>query len=175
VEGGSALSVMRQVGKLVVLQLLRGYKWGISPMFPPACRFVPSCSEYAMEAVERYGAVRGGLRALMRVLRCHPFAAGGYDPVVKVSAGYEGATTLPQGLKPALIEGDSSQRLKRCATQNLRQQNLGHQDLSYPELSYPKLSHQNLIDPRSSSPKISCATQNLNENFDGAALTRGAM
>ena len=51
---------MRQFAKLVVLQLLRGYKWAISPMFPPACRYVPTCSEYAMEAVERYGALRGG-------------------------------------------------------------------------------------------------------------------
>jgi putative membrane protein insertion efficiency factor len=92
VEGGSPLSGMQQVGKLVVLQLLRGYKWAISPMFPPACRYVPSCSEYAMEAVERYGAVRGGVRALMRVLRCHPFAHGGYDPV-------------PQGLKPDISVG----------------------------------------------------------------------
>jgi uncharacterized protein len=57
-----------------------GYKWAISPMFPPACRYVPTCSEYAMEAVERYGALRGGWMALGRVLRCHPFA-GGYDPV----------------------------------------------------------------------------------------------
>jgi putative membrane protein insertion efficiency factor len=79
---GSAI-FMRQIGKLVVLGLLRGYKFAISPMVPPACRFVPTCSEYAMEAVERYGAVRGGLMALGRVLRCHPLARGGYDPVVK--------------------------------------------------------------------------------------------
>ncbi len=167
-EGGSPLSQMRHVGKLAVLQLLRGYKWAISPMFPPACRYVPSCSEYAMEAVERYGAVRGGLMALWRLVRCHPFAAGGYDPVVKVGGSYERATTLPQGLKPAFIEGDSSQRLKRCATQNptgCATQDLRHQDLSYPNLRHP----------RSSPPKIACATQNLNENFDGAALTRGAM
>jgi putative membrane protein insertion efficiency factor len=83
---------VRYVGNLVVLQLLRGYKWGISPMFPPACRFVPTCSEYAMEAVERYGAVRGGLIALWRLLRCHPFAHGGYDPV-------------PQGLKADICVG----------------------------------------------------------------------
>jgi hypothetical protein len=76
---------MRQFAKLVVLQLLRAYKWAISPMFPPACRYVPTCSEYAMEAVERYGAVRGGLMAVWRLLRCHPFAHGGYDPVVKQS------------------------------------------------------------------------------------------
>jgi hypothetical protein len=76
---------MRQFAKLVMLRLLRAYKWAISPMFPPACRYVPTCSEYAMEAVERYGALRGGLMALLRLLRCHPFAHGGYDPVVKHS------------------------------------------------------------------------------------------
>lgn len=76
---------MRPFAKLVVLQLLRGYKWAISPMFPPACRYVPTCSEYAMEAVERYGALRGGWMAVARLLRCHPFVRGGYDPVVNVS------------------------------------------------------------------------------------------
>jgi len=65
-----------------VLRLLRGYKWAVSPMFPPACRYVPSCSEYAVEAVDRYGALRGTAVAIWRVLRCHPFAKGGYDPVV---------------------------------------------------------------------------------------------
>jgi putative membrane protein insertion efficiency factor len=79
---------MRHLGQLVVLGLLRGYKFAISPMIPPACRFVPTCSEYAIEAVERYGAVRGGLMALGRLLRCHPLSRGGYDPVVH------------QGLKP---------------------------------------------------------------------------
>jgi uncharacterized protein len=77
---------MRDVAKFVVVQLLRGYKWAISPMLPPACRFVPTCSEYAMEAVDRYGVLRGGWMALARLLRCHPFVKGGYDPVVK-SAG----------------------------------------------------------------------------------------
>jgi putative membrane protein insertion efficiency factor len=69
--------------RIVTLQLLRAYKWAISPMFPPACRYVPTCSEYAMEAVERYGALGGGWLALRRVLRCHPFARAGYDPVVR--------------------------------------------------------------------------------------------
>jgi len=73
---------MRNAAKFVVLQLLRAYKWAISPGLPPACRFVPTCSEYAMEAVERYGALRGGSLALLRLLRCHPFSRGGYDPVV---------------------------------------------------------------------------------------------
>jgi len=72
-----------QSAKFITLQLLRAYKWAISPMFPPACRYVPTCSEYAMEAVERYGALRGGWMALGRVLRCHPFAHAGYDPVVR--------------------------------------------------------------------------------------------
>jgi len=73
---------MRHSAKLVVLQLLRAYKWAISPLFPPSCRYVPTCSEYAMEAVERYGVVRGTLKSVMRILRCHPFVRGGYDPVV---------------------------------------------------------------------------------------------
>ena len=90
----SLLRFMPQFAKLVVLRLLRVYKWAVSPMILPACRYVPSCSEYAMEAVERYGAVRGGLMALWRLLRCHPFARGGYDPVV-------GRTDLPQVLKPS--------------------------------------------------------------------------
>jgi putative membrane protein insertion efficiency factor len=73
---------MRDFAKLVVLQLLRAYKWAISPMFPPACRYVPTCSEYAMEAVDRYGALRGGVKAFVRLLRCRPFVKGGYDPVL---------------------------------------------------------------------------------------------
>lgn len=74
---------MRHLPQRVALLLLRTYKWAISPMFPPACRYVPTCSEYAMEAVERYGAVRGTLMAVARLLRCHPFAKGGYDPVCR--------------------------------------------------------------------------------------------
>lgn len=73
---------MSHFAKLVVLHLLRAYKWAISPMLPPSCRFVPTCSEYAMEAVDRYGILRGGFMALARLLRCHPLAHGGYDPVV---------------------------------------------------------------------------------------------
>jgi len=75
-----------QYAKFVTLQMLRAYKWAISPMFPPACRYVPTCSDYAMEAVERYGVLRGGWMALVRVLRCHPFAAAGYDPVVRAES-----------------------------------------------------------------------------------------
>jgi putative membrane protein insertion efficiency factor len=78
---------MMQFGKIVTLQILRAYKWAISPMFPGACRYVPSCSEYAMEAVERYGALRGGWLAMRRLLRCHPLAGSGYDPVVRAAVG----------------------------------------------------------------------------------------
>jgi uncharacterized protein len=72
---------MRQIARNVAVQMLQGYKWAISPMFPPACRYVPTCSEYAMEAIDRFGVVRGGIMVLWRLLRCHPFVHGGYDPV----------------------------------------------------------------------------------------------
>ncbi len=78
---------MSQCAKFVTLQLLRAYKWAISPLFPPACRYVPTCSEYAMEAVERCGVLRGGWMAFARILRCHPFGGSGYDPVVKPATG----------------------------------------------------------------------------------------
>jgi len=71
---------------LVALWLLRTYKRWISPALPPSCRYVPTCSEYAIEAVERYGALRGGFMAAWRLLRCHPFVKGGYDPVVNEPA-----------------------------------------------------------------------------------------
>jgi len=60
---------------------VRGYRYFVSPMLPPACRFSPSCSEYAEEALERHGAWRGTWLAARRVCRCGPWHAGGYDPV----------------------------------------------------------------------------------------------
>jgi uncharacterized protein len=60
---------------------LKAYKWILSPVLPSACRFYPTCSEYMREAVERYGAARGVWMGVRRLLRCHPFQAGGYDPV----------------------------------------------------------------------------------------------
>lgn len=64
-----------------LLLLVRLYQAALSPLLGGACRFHPSCSHYAIEAIERHGAARGAWMALKRVLRCHPFAAGGFDPV----------------------------------------------------------------------------------------------
>ncbi len=65
----------------VMLLMLRFYKRFLSPLLPPACRFTPTCSEYAMEAIDRHGPVRGGYLSTRRLLRCHPFNPGGHDPV----------------------------------------------------------------------------------------------
>ena len=65
----------------IALGLLRCYKRFVSPVLPPACRFIPTCSEYAAEAIGRYGVLKGGRLALWRLLRCQPFCRGGHDPV----------------------------------------------------------------------------------------------
>ncbi len=67
--------------KTVLIALVRFYRYAISPMLGRNCRFHPTCSEYAIEALERHGALRGGWMAVKRVGRCHPFNPGGYDPV----------------------------------------------------------------------------------------------
>ena len=72
--------------KRLVLGALRFYKAQISPALPPACRYTPTCSEYAIEAVERHGAWRGTALAIRRVISCNPFARGGYDPVPQRAA-----------------------------------------------------------------------------------------
>ena len=67
--------------KRVLLLLIQFYRVAVSPLTLPTCRYYPTCSAYAMEAIERYGARRGGWMALRRILRCHPVHPGGYDPV----------------------------------------------------------------------------------------------
>ena len=90
----------------LALWILRTYKRWLSPLLPVSCRYVPTCSEYAMEAVDRFGVVRGGFMSAGRLLRCHPFVKGGYDPVP--------ATDSKNGLIAAA---------NRCATQTLRTTN----------------------------------------------------
>jgi len=67
----------------LICGLIRAYQVAISPFLPAACRFTPTCSRYALEAVARFGALRGGWLAARRILRCHPFGRWGYDPVPK--------------------------------------------------------------------------------------------
>lgn len=67
--------------KSIFLALIGLYRRFISPMKPPTCRFYPTCSAYAYEAVAAYGALKGGWLAVRRILKCHPFHPGGYDPV----------------------------------------------------------------------------------------------
>ena len=65
----------------VVVALIQTYRWTLKPLLPPACRFVPTCSEYALTAVRRHGPWKGSWLALRRLARCHPWHPGGYDPV----------------------------------------------------------------------------------------------
>ena len=67
--------------RAVLILVVRGYQIALSPLLPPACRFHPSCSAYAIEALERHGAARGAWLAARRIARCNPFSAGGFDPV----------------------------------------------------------------------------------------------
>lgn len=67
--------------KFLLIGLIRVYRLLISPLFPPSCRFQPTCSQYALDAVERFGSIRGSWMAIKRILRCQPFHPGGYDPV----------------------------------------------------------------------------------------------
>ncbi|RHS39295.1 membrane protein insertion efficiency factor YidD [Collinsella sp. AF08-23] len=67
--------------KRFCLAAIRGYQRYISPLLPDACIYIPTCSQYAVEAIEKYGVVKGCWLGVRRILRCHPFHAGGYDPV----------------------------------------------------------------------------------------------
>jgi putative membrane protein insertion efficiency factor len=67
--------------KRLLLKLIDFYRKGISPYTPPSCRFIPTCSEYARQAIEKYGALKGSWLAFRRIIKCHPFHRGGYDPL----------------------------------------------------------------------------------------------
>jgi uncharacterized protein len=75
------LIAVPKIGKFAVLALIRGYQVIVSPVLGPACRFYPSCSQYARQAIYRHGVVKGSYLAMRRLLRCHPFHPGGFDPV----------------------------------------------------------------------------------------------
>lgn len=67
--------------KKFFIGLIRGYQKFISPLFPPSCRYYPTCSNYSVQAIQKHGAIKGSLMGIARILRCHPFVKGGYDPV----------------------------------------------------------------------------------------------
>jgi uncharacterized protein len=69
------------VFKRVGIALIKGYRRFVSPMLPPSCRFTPSCSLYTLQAIEKYGLLKGSFMGARRLLRCHPFSEGGFDPV----------------------------------------------------------------------------------------------
>jgi putative membrane protein insertion efficiency factor len=72
---------VRLVPRRILAGAVRGYQLIISPLLPPRCRFFPSCSQYALEAITRHGALKGTWLAARRLVRCHPFHPGGFDPV----------------------------------------------------------------------------------------------
>lgn len=75
------------MGKIIIL-FIKGYRLFISPLFPASCRFMPTCSAYSIEALDRYGLFKGVYLTVRRIFRCHPFHAGGYDPVSrKITSG----------------------------------------------------------------------------------------
>jgi len=84
---------MLSLPKYLLLMLVRLYQLCISPLLGPKCRFYPTCSSYAIEAIQEYGAARGGMMAALRLSKCHPWHTGGFDPVPKKSDSSSSATT----------------------------------------------------------------------------------
>jgi len=74
-------NILSQILKNVLIGAIRLYQKYISPLKPPSCRFYPSCSQYALDAIKKYGSIKGTFMSVRRILKCHPFNPGGYDPV----------------------------------------------------------------------------------------------
>ena len=81
--------------KKVLIWCIRYYQWVLSPWKPLRCRFYPTCSTYALQAIAKHGALRGGFLAFRRILRCHPFCPGGYDPVPETAPHLRHRTKHP--------------------------------------------------------------------------------
>lgn len=75
------MSICKRVAVFPLIVLVRFYQYCISPLKPPCCRFTPTCSAYALQALRKYGPIKGGWLSLRRILRCHPWGGSGYDPV----------------------------------------------------------------------------------------------
>ena len=74
-------NTLQNIPRTAIVGVVKIYKYCISPLLPPSCRFTPSCSTYMIQAVEKHGVLRGVVLGVWRILRCHPFSKGGYDPV----------------------------------------------------------------------------------------------
>jgi hypothetical protein len=96
------------VPSLLLRALIRVYQLFLSPVLPPRCRYLPTCSDYAAEAVLRHGALAGGWLALKRLLRCHPWGDSGYDPVPDVAA-------VGRGRGDDYVPGVFTRAFRRCA------------------------------------------------------------
>ncbi len=74
-------TLLKKIPEYILIALIHFYQTAISPHTPAACRFTPTCSQYALEAIKKYGAFKGSLLAIKRIIRCHPWGGSGYDPV----------------------------------------------------------------------------------------------
>ncbi|MGA1206561.1 MAG: membrane protein insertion efficiency factor YidD [Gammaproteobacteria bacterium] len=75
------MNTLRRIFSAPIIAIIRLYRYFVSPLLPPSCRFTPTCSEYAIEALQQYGVIKGCWLSARRLLRCHPGCSGGYDPV----------------------------------------------------------------------------------------------